>query len=431
MYLEHFGLSEYPFSTAPDPRFYYASAKHDEALACLIYAVEQQKGFALITGDIGAGKSMLCHAALERFGDNVDAALISYTLLGPEEFCESVCEGFNLPTTGRKTELRNSLKHYLIDQKAHGRNVVLIIDEAQNLSEEVLEELRNLGNIETPTEKLLQIILLGQPELRQMIRTPQLRPLEQRIILRFHLGKLSAEDVAAYIDHRLSVAGAPDGTIFDADAKQEIFETSEGVPRLINIICDQALLLAYIEDETAVTVEAVKSVVADWEGYYAESSDGTVVETTTDVDKDKTDEIVLRSRQVGPRDAKFVIRRDNRLWGSFNVRDGAELVVGRDADLCDLAILDPAISRRHCTISNISGLLVIEDLASTNGTFVNGERIARYDLTHDDVIQMGHCTLTVRFYFKSKTTDVTHDEDVSPEDEAITDVTPDTDDAPL
>ena len=269
MYLEYFGLNEYPFVTSPDPRFFYPSAKHREALACLLYTVRQRKGFALITGEVGAGKSMLCRAALERFDENVDAAVVVHTILTPKQFFQAVCSEFHLDTRQKtKLELINDLKDFLIDRSKQGFTTVLIVDEAQNLSFSVLEEVRLLGNLETTTEKLMQIILVGQPELRRLIGMHQLRQLDQRITVKFHLGKLSPEDAEAYISHRLEIVGAQGRTIFDQGAKEEIVESSGGVPRLINVLSDQALLQAYIQDEPTVTRDTVKWVVSEREGYY-------------------------------------------------------------------------------------------------------------------------------------------------------------------
>ncbi len=272
MYLEHFGLTMFPFSTTPDPRFYYPSAKHREALSCLIYAVEQRKGFALITGEVGAGKSMLCRAALEKFGDRVDTAMIVHSSLSPKQFFQATCEEFHIQGAKRsKIELIHAIKSFLEQRHEEGRNTVLIVDEAQNLSRNVLEEVRLLGNLETSAVKLLQIILIGQPELRRLIATPELRQLNQRITVKFHLGALSAADVGAYIAHRLAVAGHANGALFEAEAQEEIFKAAGGIPRMVNVICDQSLLQAYISDEQVVRLDTVKRVLSEIEGYYMDA----------------------------------------------------------------------------------------------------------------------------------------------------------------
>ena len=272
MYLDYFGLTAFPFATTPDPRFFYPSAKHKEALACLLYAVEQRKGFALITGEIGAGKSMLCRAALQRMGDRVETALIVHTSLTPKQFFQAACAEFNLPSTGKsKIELIHAIRDFLVERHSQGCNVVLIIDEAQDLSRKVLEEVRLLGNLETASEKLLQIILVGQPELRGLIGRPELRQLNQRLTVKFHLGTLSGDDVGGYIHHRLEVAGNSKTDIFDGPAKTRIATASAGIPRLINVICDQALLQAYINDEPTVNRRTLDRVVSEMEGYYMDT----------------------------------------------------------------------------------------------------------------------------------------------------------------
>jgi len=273
MYLEHFGLSCYPFSTTPDPRFFYPSTKHREALACLLYAVEQRKGFALITGEVGAGKSLLCRAACDRLGDRVSTALIVHTSLSPKQFLQAVCAEFNVSYSKMsKMELVHAIRDYLRSEHEQGRNVVLIIDEAQDLSPAVLEEVRLLGNLETASEKLIQICLIGQPELRRKIATPELRQLNQRLTVKFHLGALSEADVAGYIDHRLQVAGHANGrSIFDDEAKRAVHQYTGGIPRMVNVMCDQALLQAYVNDERCVTLRIVQNVVSEMEGYYMDT----------------------------------------------------------------------------------------------------------------------------------------------------------------
>ena len=272
MYLEHFGLSACPFSTTPDPRFYYPSAKHREALACLLYAVEQRKGFALVSGEVGAGKSMLCRAAVTRFGDQVDTALLVHTSLTAKQFFQAVASEFGIALKGKsKFELIHNIKDFLLDRQRMNRTAVLIVDEAQNLGRDVLEEVRQLGNLETESEKLVQIILVGQPELRALIGTPDLRQLNQRITVKFHLGALSVEDVAGYVDHRLQVAGASETPLFDEDAKIEVYKASGGVPRLVNVVCDQALLEAFVNDRHEVGLETIRKVISEMDGYYMDA----------------------------------------------------------------------------------------------------------------------------------------------------------------
>ena len=272
MYLEHFGLREYPFSTTPDPRFYYPSAKHREALACLLYAVEQRKGFALVSGEVGAGKSMLCRAAFDRFGEDVDTALLVHTSLTAKQFFQAVCAKFGIAVKGKsKFELVRDIENYLLDRSQMNRTAVLVVDEAQNLGRRVLEEVRLLGNLETASDKLIQIVLVGQPELRTIIGSPELRQLNQRITIKFHLGTLSAEEVSEYIDHRLRVAGANGDPIFDDAAKARLFRASSGIPRVVNVLCDHALLEAFVNDRRVVGEDAARGAIAELDGYYMDA----------------------------------------------------------------------------------------------------------------------------------------------------------------
>ncbi|MGD2174282.1 MAG: AAA family ATPase, partial [Candidatus Brocadiaceae bacterium] len=278
MYLQHFGLSEFPFSTSPDPRYYYPTPKHKEALACLLYTVRQKKGFALVTGEVGTGKTMLCHAALRRFGEAVEAATLSHTSLSAAELLQAVGAEFGAPPgTSSKVEMIAALKRHLLELREAGRTAVLIIDEAQDLRLDVLEEIRLLGNLETATDKLLQVLLVGQPELRRLIGSRQLQPLDQRIAVKFHLGPLSPENVSRYVDHRLRIAGAT-GPLFDEEAKAGVADASGGVPRLINVVCDQALLQAYVQDRDVVSPETVQRIVAEMEGYYMDTPAGEELE---------------------------------------------------------------------------------------------------------------------------------------------------------
>ncbi len=269
MYCSYFGFKRNPFTTAPDPEFFYPTAKHKEALACLLYAVERRKGFALITGEVGAGKTLLCRTALTKLNNCVDTALISHTSLTAKQVIQAICAEFELPSDGlSKLALVSGLHEFLITRLGVNRNVVIIIDEAQNLNARALEEVRMLGNLETDQEKLIQIILVGQPELRKILMRPELRQLNQRIAVKFHLYPLSRQETFDYIDHRLRVAGTDQARLFGPEAKNLIFEYSNGVPRLINMVCDQSLLQAYVNEEGHVSRGIVEKVISEIEGYY-------------------------------------------------------------------------------------------------------------------------------------------------------------------
>ncbi len=251
MYTQFFGLKREPFSIAPDPRFLFMSERHREALAHLLYGLDGGGGFVLLSGEIGAGKTTVCRCFLERIPKRCNVAYIFNPKLTVIELLRSVCDEFHIPLPhsgpGMATvkDHLDPINEYLLRTHAVGQNNVLIIDEAQNLSADVLEQLRLLTNLETSERKLLQIILIGQPELREMLARPELEQLAQRVIARFHLGALSEAETAQYIRHRLSVAGLRGALPFDQPARQRIHQLSRGVPRRINLLCDRSLLGAY------------------------------------------------------------------------------------------------------------------------------------------------------------------------------------------
>jgi len=251
MYAAHFGLKREPFSIAPDPRYLFMSERHREALAHLLYGVRGGGGFVLLTGEIGAGKTTVCRCFLEQVPKRCNVAYIFNPKLTALELLQSVCEEFRIEVRPRGAgdptlkDHVDALNEYLLRTHAAGFNNVLIIDEAQNLSIDVLEQLRLLTNLETNERKLLQITLIGQPELREMLLKPELEQLAQRVVARFHLDPLAEEETAHYIKHRLAVAGLSGLIPFDREARHRIFELTRGVPRRINLLCDRALLGAY------------------------------------------------------------------------------------------------------------------------------------------------------------------------------------------
>lgn len=254
MYYDFFGFREPPFSIAPDPRYLYLSDRHKEALAHLMYGVQGQGGFIVITGEVGTGKTTVSRCFLENAPDNVDIALILNPRLSARELLSSICDELEIPHDSGATikELVDLINQDLLRAHAAGRHKVLLIDEAQNLSADVLEQLRLLTNLETAEKKLLQIVLLGQPELQQILALPELRQLNQRVTARYHLNAIGKDELPAYLRYRLGVAGVR-GEVFTPGAVQRLFRESEGIPRLINLISDRALLGAYSEGEREVT----------------------------------------------------------------------------------------------------------------------------------------------------------------------------------
>ncbi len=254
MYIQHFGLTELPFSIAPDPRYLFMSEQHREALAHLLYGMNTDGGFVMLTGEVGTGKTTVCRCFLEQVPDNVNIAIILNPKVTAEELLATICDELRIPYPAGCSSVKSfvdAINSFLLDAYSHGRKTVLLIDEAQNLKPEVLEQIRLLTNLETNQQKLLQIIMIGQPELRDMLSRSGMSQLSQRITARYHLGSLSKEDVAVYVHHRLFVAGATH-TIFPVSVISKLHRLSHGIPRLINIICDRALLGAYVHGKSSV-----------------------------------------------------------------------------------------------------------------------------------------------------------------------------------
>jgi general secretion pathway protein A len=274
MYEAYFGLKENPFTLSPDPRYLYLSPRHREALNCLIYGIGEKKGFMLVTGGIGTGKTTLCRALLAGLDGSTASALIFNPALSELELLKTINQEFGIRIAGRGTKKRylDALNDFLLRNFAAGKNAVLLIDEAQNLSHGVLEQIRMLSNLETVREKLLQIILLGQPEMRGLLALPSLRQLNERITVRYDLKPLSREDVRGYVDHRLTTAGVDKGSVlFTAGAYSLLYDLSRGVPRRINALCDRALLVAYGRDLRTIDRRLIRGALRDiGPGYLAE-----------------------------------------------------------------------------------------------------------------------------------------------------------------
>ena len=264
MYCKFYGLIRPPFEMTPDPAFLYLGETHREGLATLVYGVRSRKGFVMLTGEVGTGKTTLLHALLAQLDASTDSAYIFNSRLEPLDFFKLLFDDLGIQETcTSKAEYLLALNHFLIDRLKNDRTVLLIVDEAQNLSREMLEEIRLLSNLETPNSKLIQIVLAGQPELGEMLDRDDLRQLRQRIVLRHELKPFDAAELAYYVEERLRLAGYTGKGIFKRSALRELFAVTGGVPRLVNVVCDGAFLTGYGRDQSTLGAEIIREVAND------------------------------------------------------------------------------------------------------------------------------------------------------------------------
>ena len=267
MYLQYYGLTEPPFNLSPNPRFLFYSAKHREAFNHLLYGIRERKGFVQLTGEVGAGKTTLCRAMLDQLGDHYATALILNPVLDARQLMKAIAMEFGLEIKGRdRLETVAVINKFLLAQLAKNRDAVLIIDEAQDLTNDLLEQVRLLSNLETSDRKLLQIVLMGQPELRDRLNHHQLRQLRQRITVRYHLKPLRLYEIAHYIQHRLEVSGSKGPPYFSRPSIWRIYYYSKGVPRLVNAVCDKCLLAGYVRQTDRITHSMVGRAIRELEG---------------------------------------------------------------------------------------------------------------------------------------------------------------------
>lgn len=276
MYTSFYGLKEQPFNITPDSRFLYLSQRHREALASLLFGIENRKGFVVITGEIGSGKTTLCRSLLKELdSEQIKIALIFNPLLTEVELLRAINQELGIESQyNSRKDLIDELNAFLLEEIAKGHNVVVVIDEAQNLTPALLEQIRLLSNLETETEKLLQIVLIGQPELQEILELPQLEQLNQRVSVRYHLEPLSRDEIQDYIRHRLHVAGAEINIVFTPKALDLLYEYSEGVPRKINVLCDRALLIGYVESTYEINESIVQRAIDEVTGKRRDSLPG-------------------------------------------------------------------------------------------------------------------------------------------------------------
>ena len=405
MYTDLFRLRQPPFRLSPDPEFLYLSKAHSRAKAYMESTIWFADGFVVITGEIGSGKTTLIETFLRELEKDVVVAQINQTQVSSVEFLQALLVQFGFsPFKMKKAELISTLNNFLIEQYSAGRKVLLIIDEAQNLSLRTLEEVRMLSGVETTKDKVLRIILAGQPELNSKLDSPELVQLAQRVRLRFHLSALSPEDTEAYIRHRLEVAGSDGREIFEQAAFPVIYRYSGGVPRLINTLCETAMMAAFAADRDHVTKADVQAVIEElqWPVFSerpgrkkpAESHE---FESTGRFNEDGSPRRGPALHVTGSDTAnqpvaeaplaKLIVVTDGRTLGELPLRAG-RTIIGRTPDN-DLQIDSRFVSRHHCQIISRPNSCVVEDLNSTNGIVVKSQRVRRHNLNDGDVITIG------------------------------------------
>ena len=385
MYLQHFGLEQQPFQLTPDADFLYLSKAHSRAKSYMEYTVWNRDGFVVITGEIGSGKTTLIQHLLRSVNEDVLIARIYQTQLNEIEFFQAILlelglEAFN----AGKVELINMLNNFLVEQYTQGRQVILIIDEAQNLSKRVLEELRMLTGMETEQERILNLILVGQPELKNLLDAPGMEQLAQRIRFRFHLSAIEEDDIGNYINHRLEVAGLKkkknvfdsENSIISHECIPAIYRYTGGIPRLINTLCDTALICAFVEEKPIVTESILMEAVNELQWIPYEERVGIKAlksKPTTAVDFNPT--------------AKLLDVMNDEDVNEYYISDDIT-TIGR-IETNDIVLQDDMVSGHHAKILRFQNNYFISDLISTNGTFVNGKRVKKCVLKDGDKLAFG------------------------------------------
>jgi type II secretory pathway predicted ATPase ExeA len=387
MYLEPFKLKELPFRLSPDPQFLYLSKQHARAKAYMESTIWFTDGFVVITGEIGSGKTTLIESFLKEVPADVVVAQINQTQVSAIDFLQAVLVQFGFsPFKMRKGELISTLNTFLIEQYAAGRKVLLIVDEAQNLTMRVLEEIRMLSGVETTKEKVLRIILAGQPELNHKLDDPALEQLAQRVRLRFHLQNLSEAETQSYVQHRLDVAGAGDRELFTADTFLEIFRYTGGVPRLVNTLCDTAMMAAFTGNRDTVTRTEVLDAAEElrWADYATRTAHNVRPMAVPPASATANSSEERHNPQAIGR---LLVATEGRTVRELPLKVG-RIIVGRTTDN-DLQIDSRFVSRHHCQIITSANSCVIEDLNSTNGIYVKSKRVRRHYLNDGDVVVIG------------------------------------------
>jgi general secretion pathway protein A len=378
MYEEFFGLDCRPFDLTPDPRFMFMTPQHSRAVANIRFALLNCDSFVIITGEIGIGKTTILNTVLDDLGPDYVTAKLTHTTLSRIELLQALLSEFGMPNyTKKKVLLLDTLRSFFLEQHAAGKHVVIIVDEAQNLSAAALEELRLLSCIDTSDRRIVSIVLTGQRGLDDLIDAPGLRQLRQRARLRQRLESLNESETFAYISHRLEVSGGDSEKLFTAEAIREVHRLCFGIPRLINTLCDTAMMSCFVEETPTVTLGAIDAAAQELRWQWLEERD----------EEAQAQQGGLKLKKSGSSPVKLTVYRAGNLIEQVQVQD-FPLVIGR-SNANDLVIIDKEVSRRHAIIDRIGGIYVIEDLNSKNGFLINNKRRARALLRSGDVISFG------------------------------------------
>ncbi len=374
MYCNHYGFSQKPFDVTPDPRFLYLPEGHRETLAAIIYGIKERRGFITVIGEVGTGKTTLLKAALDQLDEKISVAFIFNTDVTSYQMLIMALYEWGLIKPKEKlskVEALRRLNRFAIEQKDRGGNVVLIVDEAQNLDNRAMENLRLLSNLETRRHKLIQIVLSGQPELDTKLNRHELRQFAQRISLRRYVFPFDEKDTYAYLHHRLQVVKDKSSSPFTDKAQKLIWEYSGGVPRKINNLCDNALLIGYGLKKNRINSAIVQEAAQDL----------------------KWPRLLDTKASSGKTQIKILLKYNNKLLKTFKI-DKDEIIIGRRKS-SDIHISNSTVSRQHARIINNQGNYLIEDLKSINGVYLNKVRIISRYLKNGDVINIGKHTLVV------------------------------------
>lgn len=387
MYEKFFNLTCRPFDLAPDPKFIYMTDQHARAVANVRFALMNHDSFVIITGEIGIGKTTILNTVMEELGPDYVTAKLVHTTLSHIELLQALLSEFGMPNyKKKKVMLLDTLRSFFLEQHRLGKHVVIIVDEAQNLSSSALEELRLLSCIDTSDRRIVSIVLTGQPSLDDLLDAPGLTQLRQRARLRQRLDAMVEAETLDYVKHRLEISGGNSDEIFDVEAIREIHRLTFGIPRLINTLCDTALMACMVEDQRRVNLEVIDNVVHELRWQWFEEKPPREQESQAGAATSAGDNVSL------------MVYRSGQLLEQAEAR-GFPFVVGR-SNANDLVIIDKEVSRRHALIDCIGGIYVVEDLNSRNGILVNQKRRARALLRSGDIISFGQ--VDVVFYLERK-----------------------------